>query len=177
MRPFERVTLHRIDPTDKQPNGQYRHSKYLWHEKKGGIGRSQEPHEAGNHESQTSARDDAIEHIEDAIEHIEEVAGSPIDVERKQRERVELVSRQGLQVPRPSQDEGGREVEKLRERDGGGGHESEQHARKARFGWTGRSKTSQEKGQRNICDGLPKIGEVAWAGLIEDWADGLTAAF
>src|SRR5262249_33802383 len=137
---------------------------------------SEDPYQVANHESQAAeypqspydswqiARSNyqvPQEHGSDAVEHDEEAGASGIDAQREHSKSVEWRLREGLQVPIPSQDEGGREVEELSERKGGGGHEAEQEREQGQVRVDRSQQDIEEKGQGHIGDGLSEIDDKA----------------
>src|SRR5262249_18837244 len=118
---FVLVPFHYVDASDQQPNAQRQQSKNGRQEQEEGCGgRREDLPDVSGHEAKPTERQQhpyyprevarsrhqvSQDYGSDAVKQDEEEAASRIHVERQQRERLQLLRRERLQIPIPTQDQ------------------------------------------------------------------------
>src|SRR5438445_1688057 len=134
--------LPNVDALHQQPDGHRQDSENQRQKKeRGSPGRRQDEEEIPDHEPETTERHQSAqnpgkvarskhqvpeENGRDSVEDHENPAAVSVQLERQQRESVQLIGRKGLQICSASEDERGCKIEELGGAENRGGHEPEE---------------------------------------------------
>src|SRR5207248_9162220 len=134
--------------------------------------RSEDQREASDHETKTADHEKNAQHLGEvtrskdqipeengrhSIQGHEDPAAMSVRLQREQREAIQLVGRESLQIAGASEDEQRREVEELGGAEDGGRDEPEEHRQQGEIPAGGLEQEVEDKRQRDIADGLEEI--------------------